>query len=66
MPDQELYDLTEAAARFGAQMAAKGLSPDQITSLMANARPALDEAARRVAAGEDVDSIRFEVRPSDQ
>lgn len=66
MSEEEQHDLAEAAARFGAQMAAKGLSADQITSLMANARPALDEAARRVAAGEDVDSIRFEVRPSDQ
>jgi hypothetical protein len=66
MSEEELYDLTEAAARFGARMAARGLSEDQVASLMANARPALDEAARRVAAGEDVDSIRFELRRNDQ
>ncbi|MCG8919441.1 hypothetical protein L6E12_27060 [Actinokineospora sp. PR83] len=63
MPPKD--ELAHAAA-FGARMAAKGLTPDQVTKLMDVARPALDEAQQWVQAGGNPAAVRFEVRPNEQ
>ena len=56
-------DLATEAARFGAMLAGKGLTPDQVATIMRDqVQPALAEAARQVEDGADVDSIEFRIQ----
>ncbi|MER7015317.1 hypothetical protein ABT324_28120 [Saccharopolyspora sp. NPDC000359] len=50
------------AARFGAAMAARGFTPDDVAALVRNAQPALEEAIRAVADGADPSTLRFLIR----
>lgn len=57
-------ELVIQAARFGARMAERGLTPAQIEKLMQVTRPALEAAHRAVSRGADPDAISWELRPS--
>ncbi|MFD1047749.1 hypothetical protein ACFQ1S_20520 [Kibdelosporangium lantanae] len=53
-------ELAGETARFGAMLAGKGLTPDQVATVMRDhVQPALDEAMRRVENGEDINAIEF-------
>lgn len=53
-------DLAAETARFGAMLASKGLTPDQVAAVMRHqVQPVLAEAVRRVENGADIDSIGF-------
>ncbi|AHJ58520.1 hypothetical protein [Amycolatopsis keratiniphila] len=50
-------------ARLGAMLAGKGLTPDQVATLMRDhVEPVLDEAARLVESGTPVEEIQFGVQ----
>jgi len=52
--------LAAETARFGAMLAGKGLTPDQVATVMRDqVQPVLAEAVRRVESGADVDAIEF-------
>jgi hypothetical protein len=52
----------QAAAKFGAKMAAKGLSPEQVEQLVDKAVPVLDKAVQLADSGVPLDQIQFEIR----
>lgn len=53
-------DLAAETARLGAMLAGKGLTPDQVATVMREqVQPVLAEAVRQVENGADVDAIEF-------
>lgn len=53
----------EDAAKLGAMLAGKGLTPDQVGKVMREqVEPVLAEAMRRVENGEDVSTLEFGLR----
>jgi hypothetical protein len=56
-------DLDVEAAKFGAMLAGKGLSPEQVATVMRDqVQPVLADAARLVENGADIDAIEFGIR----
>lgn len=53
-------DLAAETARLGAMLVDKGLTPDQVATVMREqVQPVLAEAVRQVENGTDVDAIEF-------
>lgn len=64
-PDQAAVDI--GTAKLGALLAAKGLTPDQVATVMSDqVLPALADAARLVENGVDIDDLKFEIRHADR
>jgi hypothetical protein len=60
-------DLGVQSAKLGAMLASKGLTPEQVVTVMREqVQPVLAEAVRRVEADADVDALEFVVRHSGQ
>jgi hypothetical protein len=52
-----------AAAKLGGILARKGLTPEEAAAVVRDhVEPVLDEAMRRVEAGEDPNTIEFGIR----
>lgn len=62
MEGRDFGDLTAEAARFGAVLVAKGLTPDQVATLMRKVQPVLAEAVQLVEDGVDIDAIGFGIQ----
>ena len=61
--DRSDDDLAAETARFGAMLAGKGLTPDQVATVMREqVQPVLAEAVRQVESGADIDAIEFGLR----
>jgi len=53
-------ELAAETARFGAMLAGKGLTPDQVAAVMREqVQPVLADAVRQVENGADIDAIEF-------